>query len=139
MRFTKQRTRNMIIPVLFSAAVFSYAHANVYGALPIFIAGILLAVIYNLTGSIWCSILAHIVFNGSQIVLHYIAGDNPAVKSFLNAEALPLEYVALGAVVFGASLWLLIKNSTPLPATWADDFTESELEELKNEKRNGIF
>lgn len=139
MRFAKQRSRHMLMPVLFSAIVFAYAHYNVYGSVSIFIAGVLLACIYNLTGSIWCSIAAHIFFNGSQIILHYVAGRSASVTAFMASDTLPFGYVATGAALFGFSLWWLIKNRTPLPPNWADDFSRQELEALKKENNNRLF
>jgi len=127
MRFAKQRSRNMVFPILFTAAVFSYSHSNIYGYLSIFIAGILLAVIYNLTGSIWCSILAHLSFNGMQVILSYMGNHNAVVKTFMASSSVPIYLVLCGAVVFGISFYLLLKNKTPLPANWSDNFTIEEL------------
>jgi membrane protease YdiL (CAAX protease family) len=135
MRFIRQRTRNMIIPVVFTAVTFAYVHSNIYGFLSIFLAGVLLAVIYNLTGSIWCSILAHMFFNGSQIILSYLGNDHPAVKAYLESNNTSYTLVAIGAAVFAASFYLLLKNKTPLPPNWADNFTPAELQELKNEQQ----
>jgi len=127
MRFVKKKSRNMVVPVLFTAMVFSYSHTNVYGYLSIFLAGVLLAVIYNITGSLWCSIVAHMFFNGSQVILSYLGNNNAAVKAFLSNESVPVYYIICGALVFGISFYLLLKNKTPLPANWADDFTAEEL------------
>lgn len=140
MRFAKQRTRHFIVPALFSAVVFSYAHSNAYGFVSIFLAGLLLAYIYYLTSSLWCSILAHTLFNGSQIILHYIGNNNATVKAMLETNAmLPIGFVISGAALFAVSLWLLLKNTTPLPANWTDDFTPKELEELKNDNDRRLF
>ncbi|GAA4464503.1 CPBP family intramembrane metalloprotease [Nemorincola caseinilytica] len=136
MRFAKKRSRSMVAPVLFSAVVFAYAHSNVYGFLSIFLAGVLLAVIYQLTGSLWCSILAHTLFNGGQVFLSYLANNNKAIEATMKTDSVPYGYAAAGAVVFAASLWLLLKNRTPLPANWTDDFTPRELAELKQEREN---
>src|ERR1039458_7963457 len=72
LRFTKKLTRNMVFSVIFTATVFALSHTNIYGFISIFLAGVLLAVIYNLTGSLWCSIVAHLFFNGFQIVVSYL-------------------------------------------------------------------
>jgi membrane protease YdiL (CAAX protease family) len=139
MRFAKKRSPNMVVPIVFSALVFSFVHANVYGYLSIFLAGVLLAVIYNLTGSLWCSILAHLFFNGSQIVLQYLGNTNHSVKSFVEADNVPYAFVAAGALVFAGAFYLLWKNRTPLPASWAEDFTPAELATNKEEKRGRFF
>jgi membrane protease YdiL (CAAX protease family) len=132
MRFAKKRSNSMVLPIVFTAFVFAFAHASVYGFLSIFIAGILLAFIYNLTGSLWCSILAHLFFNGSQIVLSYLSNGNAAAKQATDNAGIPYYLVAAGAVVFGISFYLLLKNKTPLPPNWTDDFTPAELQQEQN-------
>jgi uncharacterized protein len=126
MRFAKKRTTSMVAPVIFTAIIFSYSHTNIYGYISIFIAGVLLAVIYNLTGSLWCSILAHMCFNGFQIILGYFGSTNSAIKSFLDNTSVPYYYVIGGAIVFSISFYLLLKNKTPLPENWTDDFPPEE-------------
>ena len=127
MRFAKQRSRNMLFPILFTAAVFAYSHSNIYGFVSIFFAGILLAVIYNLTGSIWCSIVGHFTFNGMQVILSYMSNHNAAVKDFMAKSSVPVYLVIAGAIVFSSSFYLLLKNKTPLPANWSDNFSREEI------------
>ena len=127
LRFAKKRSRNMLFPIVFTALVFAYSHSNIYGSLSIFLAGVLLAVIYNLTGSLWCSILAHMSFNGLQIILSYAANNNAAAKNYMASNTVPYYLVIAGAVVFAVSFYLLWKNRTPLPPNWTDDFTPAEL------------
>ncbi len=127
LRFVKQRTLTMTAPILFTAIVFAYSHTNIYGYLSIFLAGVLLAVIYNVTGSLWCSIAAHMSFNGAQIVLAYIGNSNKAVKAFTESTTTPVLYIVGGAVLFAASLYLLLRTKTPLAANWSDNFRPDEL------------
>jgi uncharacterized protein len=127
LRFVRKRSPTMVMPVIFTAVVFSLSHTNIYGYVSIFLAGVLLAVIYYLTRSIWCSILAHLFFNGTQIILAYWSNTNAAAKAFLENNSVPVYYVVGGAVVFGVSFYLLLKNKTPLPDNWTDDFTAAEL------------
>jgi hypothetical protein len=139
MRFARQRSRNMLIPILFSAAVFAYSHTNIYGYLSIFMAGMLLASIYYLTGSIWCSIVAHVFHNGLQLLLFYFSDTNGTTKVSLQVDPVPLSLLAAGIVVFAGAAWALWRTRQPLPANWATDFTPMELEELKQEKANRLF
>lgn len=124
MRFVRKKTTGMAIPVVFTALIFSFAHSSVYGFIPIFLAGVLLAVIYNLTGSLWCSILAHLFFNGTQIILSYASNTNAQIKTFMHNTSIPGYYVAAGAAVFAISFYLLLKTKTPLPSNWAEDFDD---------------
>jgi membrane protease YdiL (CAAX protease family) len=129
LRFAKKRSRTMVFPIVFTSAVFAYTHSNIYGLLSIFFAGILLAVIYNLTGSLWCSIVGHLFFNGIQVILSYAGNNNTAVKAFMSSDFIPWYLVVGGAVIFAGSFYLLLKNKTPLPPDWAEDFTQVELAE----------
>ena len=114
------------VAIVLVAMLFASFHSNIYGLVSIFIAGILLAYIYFLTNSIWCSILAHLCFNGSQVTLNYLANTNPAIKALMNSNVVPVWLLISGAVVFSVSLYLLIKNKTPLPDNWTNDFDEPE-------------
>jgi membrane protease YdiL (CAAX protease family) len=129
MRFARQRSRTMVFPIIFTAVVFAYSHTNIYGYLSIFSAGVLLAVIYNLTGSIWCSILGHLSFNGMQVTLSYLGNHSPSIKAFMASNTVPIYLIIGGAVVFGLSFYLLLKNKTPLPDNWSDNFIPGELSE----------
>ncbi len=115
-KMAASKSSNKTIPILFSAIVFSLMHFNIYGFVSIFIAGILLALIYTLTGSLWCSILAHISFNGLQIVLTYVGKDNVAIKSFLNDTSVMhlLPYAFAGIALFLVSLYFLLKYKSLL-------------------------
>jgi len=122
LRFAKKRSRTMVFPILFTAVIFSWSHTNIYGYLSIFLAGALLAVIYYLTSSLWCSILAHMFFNGSQVILSYCGTKNAGIKAYIENSSVPVYLVIAGAIVFCISFYLLLKNKTPLPANWTDDF-----------------
>ena len=127
LRFARKRSHNMYFPAVFSALVFAFAHANYTGAISIFLAGLLLVAIYYLTGSLWCSIIAHAVYNGTQVVMSYFATAHKAATGVVPNDQLPFYWVIIGAVVFSASFYLLWKNRTPLPKNWTDDFTPEEL------------
>ena len=136
MRFAKLPIRrSFIFPIFFTALVFAMAHSNVYGYLSIFLAGALLGTIYYLTGSLWCSILAHIFFNGSQIVLAYMALRIPAVKHFSDTAGVGqmVPWAIGGAALFGVSFYALWKNQTPLPGNWPVDFSDEEIRQFVDE------
>lgn len=122
MRFLKKRNASMVIPILGSAFFFSFMHFNIYGFISIFMAGILLAIIYYLTGSIWCSIAAHMFFNGFQVILSYLGNTNNSVKAFVNDNSVPYGLIIAGTAVAAFAFYLLLKYKTPLPTNWTDDF-----------------
>lgn len=124
MRFVRKKTSGMVVPILFSAVVFAFAHLSVYGLPSIFLAGVLLAIIYQLTGSLWCSVVAHLFFNGSQVLIQYMATSSAGAKELTEAKQVPLYWLLAGAALFVGAAYALYKNRTPLPATWANDFAE---------------
>lgn len=129
LRFAKKRSRNMIVPILFSATVFAFAHANIYGLLSIFLAGVLLATIYYQTGSLYCSMLGHFIYNGLQVTLLFFLKDNKAAQEVINGNSMPVMLIVTSAIVFAASFYLLLKNRTPLQPGWQNDYTAQELSE----------
>jgi membrane protease YdiL (CAAX protease family) len=129
MRFVKKRSYNMTIPIICSALIFTFAHANIYGFLSIFLAGVLLAVIYYLTGSLLCSMLGHLLNNGLQIIAVYLAATHPAIKAMMDSNSLPAYVPVIGIAVFAISFYFLWKTKTPLPPDWANDYTAKELSE----------
>jgi len=129
MRFAAKRSKRMFFPVIISAAMFAAMHGNISGLPSIFLAGVLLAVIYYLTGSLWCSILGHLINNGLQIIIIYFSNSNAALKAGVENNSLPPAVTITCALIFGIALWLLIKHRTPLPKNWTDDYAEGEVPE----------
>ena len=134
LRFVRKRTLSMVVPVLFTAAIFSFVHTNLYGYISIFLAGVLLALIYQLTGSLLCSMAGHLYFNGLQVVLLYLGNSNKAINEFASSDSVSWSFVAVGAAVFAASFYLLVKTATPLPINWTDDYNQAELDEMNRGK-----
>ncbi len=138
MRFIKKRSIGMAFPIGITALMFALVHFSVYGFVPIFISGVLLGLVYYLTGSLWCSILFHLLNNGLQIVAVYVGKTNPTVDKIIEGNTVPAYLLIGGLFLFIGSFYLLWKNRTPLPADWAIDFTKEELAE-QQENKTGIF
>jgi hypothetical protein len=120
-RFVSKRSRSIWFPIVATAVFFAAIHYNPAGLFPIFLAGILLAGIYWLTGSLWCSILAHFINNALQVALTYAARNNAGLKAILEQDFLPIGVIIGGAILFALSFYLLWKNRTPLRDGWASD------------------
>lgn len=134
LRFVRKRTLSMVVPVLFTAAIFSFVHTNLYGYISIFLAGVLLALIYQLTGSLLCSMAGHLYFNGLQVVLLYFGNSNETIREFVSRDYVSWGFVAVGAAVFAGSFYLLLKTATPLVLNWTDDYNQAELDEMNKGK-----
>ncbi|RYD55122.1 MAG: CPBP family intramembrane metalloprotease [Sphingobacteriales bacterium] len=132
MRFAAKKFKNPVFPILISAILFAWLHSNIYGLPSIFAAGVLLGIIYHLTGSLWCSILAHMVHNGLQVALYYISNNNPAFRAILDNNEVPISFVVVGLAIFGLCIFLLWKSRTPLAKNWADDFAGEKPESTDN-------
>lgn len=132
MRFAAKRAKSIWFPLIVSATMFALLHSNVYGLLSIFLAGILLGGIYYLTGSIWCSMMAHMLYNGLQVVLSYGANHYSSLKNLNDTNEVPLSWLIIGIIVFSISFYFLWKNRTPLSKNWAEDYTPEELLEEQN-------
>ncbi len=133
MRLINKRTRKPATAIAVSSFIFAVLHFyNPYGLLSIFLAAVLLGYIYYLTGSLWMSMLAHLINNGLQIALIYMGNSSSALKTFIEQDRLPVWIPVAGAVLMGFSLYLLWKNRTPLPDNWSDDFSQEELMQREN-------
>src|SRR5690606_15272529 len=96
MRMVHQRVGKVIHAILLSAIIFALMHGNPMGFVSIIIAGAILAAVYYLTGSLWLSMLAHLLNNGLQIILIYLGTSNKAIQAFIDSDSIPLPYVAAG-------------------------------------------
>lgn len=126
MRFAAKRSLHRYLPVVLSALVFATMHGNIYGMFPIFIAGILLGLFYLLTGSLWCSILAHICYNGLQVLLVYYSGRQGAGDP--TESQVPAWSIIAGLLIFIPSLYALWRTREMLPPRWAADYAPGEME-----------
>jgi len=67
--------RGRLVAVILSSAFFAFLHLRPMSLLPIFLLGMFLAYLVLLTGSVWTSILAHMVYNGFVLLLWTVLGD----------------------------------------------------------------
>ncbi len=114
--------QTMMYPVIFTSLLFSAIHMNPHGLVFIFIAACILSLVYFLTGSLLCSIWAHLLYNGTQVLAVYVSAHSSAAQKAIENENLPIAYPLAGLALFGICFYLLVKDQTPLPANWSDDF-----------------
>lgn len=65
------------VAALCSGLIFAAAHGSLAALLPLFIFGIVLAVIYEKTGSIWAPMAVHFCFNGATVAIQSILRQFP--------------------------------------------------------------
>src|SRR5690606_26392631 len=59
--------------------VFAAAHGSLVALLPLFIFGVVLAVLYEKTGSIWAPVAVHFCFNGATVGIQFLARQFPQI------------------------------------------------------------
>jgi len=133
LRFTSRRIPSVLVSIIIVALLFALLHSNIYGLPSIFLAGTLLGYFYYLTGSLWSSILAHIVYNGTQVLAVYYSDKNATIAAMNEANHVPVLWTIIGTAICISSFYLLWKTRTSLPANWTDDYTAEELTSLQKE------
>ena len=71
-RLFKEMTRNKHLAIFIAAFLFSAIHMQFYGFLPRLLLGMVLGYLFEWSGSIWLSVAAHLVNNGSAVILSYL-------------------------------------------------------------------
>ena len=118
--------RSMLLPVVISALMFAYWHNSPYGFVFIFFAGCVLALIYQLTGSLICCMWAHFLYNGLQVATVYLSQHSPTAKQIAEGDNLPIVFPIVGLALFAGSFYALVRQQTPLKPDWSSDFREGE-------------
>lgn len=68
--------RNIHWPVIISALVFSAFHLQFYGFFPRFVLGLMLGYLFVYSGSVWVPALAHLLNNGTIVVIYWLMANN---------------------------------------------------------------
>ena len=70
-----KRYSERFFAAIFTAAVFALAHQHLGSVLPLFALGLLFAAAFELSGSLVLPMVLHGLFNGTQIAMIYLVGD----------------------------------------------------------------
>ncbi len=84
-KFLTEWTKNPHFAIIFTGFVFSAIHLQFYGFFPRWALGILFGYIFYWSGNIWIPIIAHALFNGSQVLVYYVVGENSSFMSDLES------------------------------------------------------
>lgn len=125
-RFAHTWFKKWWISIGISGLVFAAFHASISEFVPILMAGLILGWVYYITGSLWLSILLHLLNNGLQVVLAYFASGSQDFENFDKQAISLLSTFAIALVAMIVLIIRLIKNKTPLPNNWTVVHTETD-------------
>lgn len=74
-RILRYNKLNLHLAVILSAIIFSTIHMQFQGFIPRFFLGLVLGYFLAFGGNLWIAIVAHFIFNGSQVIISYFAKD----------------------------------------------------------------
>ncbi|WP_118975354.1 type II CAAX endopeptidase family protein [Taibaiella koreensis] len=115
-KFAQSIFRRWWLSIGVSSILFTLFHASISEFLPIFIAGVVLGWVYYITGSLWMSILLHLLFNGIQALIGIYA--TPGMEKSLEGAGPTVIAFVIGAVLIAGCVFVLYRKRTPLPAGW---------------------
>lgn len=98
--------------VLISALLFALMHQNPAQIIYTFVAGVVMAMMYELTGSIWCSIIFHLLNNELAVMTEILINGKYGEGAYRGLYALDLVEVVLG---ISALILLLVLYRNRLP------------------------
>lgn len=109
-RFLILGTKNVFLGLFLAGIAFSLLHFQLEGLIPRVILGIFLGFILILTGNLWVSILVHILFNSSQVLLNYV--NNNLINKANEITCVPIWMAGLSLLlfIFYCKLYVLDKS-----------------------------
>jgi membrane protease YdiL (CAAX protease family) len=114
-RLLVRMTRRGWIGILLASLIFSLLHGEMLGFFPRAALGVILGLIYYISGNLWYSIVAHFINNGTQVVLlflfqkHYIAFDISQDQPTPALAGLVSSVIVIGLFVI---FWKFIPRKT---------------------------
>lgn len=93
------------IAVILSALLFAFIHFEIYSFASIFIAGVIFGYLYYWSGSIWVSIFAHFVFNGTTVLAYYLQGQYPDSSMLADDYSFDILTVVISTAIFALAMW----------------------------------
>lgn len=113
-RLMIKSTRKVWLSVFITAIFFSAVHGEMLGFMARVVLGFVLGAIYVLSGNLWLSIFAHVLNNGSQVIMMYMF-QHGMMKTDPTKDTPTAWYIALlSTVVTVGLLWALRQKSTPM-------------------------
>lgn len=99
------------IAVILSALLFAFIHFEIYSFASIFMAGVIFGYLYYWSGSLWVSIFAHFVFNGTTVLAYYLQALYPDNAILADEYSLNAITVIISSAVFALSMWAFYRST----------------------------
>jgi membrane protease YdiL (CAAX protease family) len=88
------------VAIFMTAFIFSFLHFQFSGFLPRLLAGVVFGGIFYLTGSLWLSVISHVLYNACIVVLNYMNQYSPgSVTAFGNLLLSPMLIVSAALII----------------------------------------
>ena len=110
-----KRSGNICQAAVFSALLFAMGHMNFNQAAYAFVLGIVLVLLVEATGSLWASVIFHMIFNGYSVVMMYFA--DRVLQNFYEQDV--LEQAGTEEMLYAIGLYLMIAAVTTAVAVCA--------------------
>lgn len=110
-----KRSGNICQAAIFSALLFAMGHMNFNQAAYAFVLGIVLVFLVEATGSLWASVIFHMIFNGYSVVMMYFA--DRVLQNFYEQDV--LEQAGTEEMLYAIGLYLMIAAVTTAVAVCA--------------------
>ena len=104
--------RNIHLAIFITAFLFAAIHLQFYGFLPRMMLGILFGYLFYWTGSIWVPIFAHLLNNGSAVIISFLANRGTLSSGYEDFGATEDFFLIAGSILFTAGLLYLIYRVT---------------------------
>lgn len=115
--------------IFISAFVFALMHLSAYDFLPILLAGLVLAWVYQQTSCLWLNIALHFLFNGFQVLISYYAAQNEAFNQAGQQTTYLLIATLIGVLLLSVALKKIYNLRSPIPSNWSVEVSRQEAEE----------
>jgi uncharacterized protein len=100
------------VAILVTAFIFSAIHFSWYGFLPRVMLGVVLGLVYYLTGNIWYSILMHFVNNAAAVIYMYVMQQQGKPVEVSSTTVFP-AWAALISLLILIGLFLFMQKRFP--------------------------
>lgn len=127
-KFAFSYSKKGSIAILISALTFALMHMSIYEFLPIFLAGLALAWVYQQTGCLWLNVVVHMLFNGLQVFIAYYTAHDEAFSKAGENNLYLIIAAAIGLLLLYWSFHKLFQLRTPFGNGWSVEEPESEKE-----------